>query len=249
MTEALIASIIVSLISFVGAFSLVLTGKIIKKITHFLIALSAGTLLGGAFLHLLPEALEKNHNYHEVFLYFLIGFSSFFVLERILHWRHCHHSGDKKCKVHPVGIMNLFGDGIHNFIDGLLIAGAFAINSHLGISTTIAIIMHEIPQEIGDFGVLIHAGYTAKKALFFNFLSAITAVFGVLCGFLFIDNVSGFNNFLIPFAAGGFLHISASDLVPELHNEKQLNKAIISFLIFIGGLVLMWALANVGHTH
>lgn len=244
--EALIAAIIVSLISLVGVFTLVLTKKLIHKIVYFLIALSAGTLLGGAFFHILPEAIEKNSDIHQVFLIFLIGFASFFVLERILRWRHCHEDSD--CKVHPVGMMNLAGDGMHNFIDGLLIAAAFSADVHLGITATIAIILHEIPQEIGDFGVLIHAGYKPTKALLFNFLSALTAILGVLVGFWLGNNMTGFSDFLLPFAAGGFLHIAASDLVPELHNEKNSTRAAISFLVFILGAGIMWFLAE-GHAH
>ena len=138
--------------------------------------------------------------------------------------------------------MNLIGDGIHNFIDGLIIAASFVINFPLGIATTIAVIAHEIPQELGDFGVLVYGGFTKLKALFFNFLTALTAILGAVIGFFLAGSVEGFVPFLIPFAAGGFIYIAASDLVPELHKEADLKKSILSFIFFLLGIIFMYVI-------
>ena len=163
------ATIVVSLISLAGIITLSLKAKSLNKILLILVGFSVGALMGGAFLHLIPEAVEES-GLSFVSLYVLVGFSAFFVIERFLYWHHCHKEG--RCPVHMFTYMNLIGDGIHNFVDGLIIAASFVINIPFGIVTTIAIIAHEIPQELGDFGVLVYGGFTKFKALFYNFLSA-----------------------------------------------------------------------------
>lgn len=230
-----LANIFVSLLAFVGILTLILKRKIFDKILLLLVSLSAGALMGGAFLHLLPEGFELLGE--QVFIYTLAGFVFFFFVEKVLHWRHCH---DDHCKVHTFAYMNLFGDVVHNFIDGLVVAGAFIIDLHLGIVTTLAVILHEIPQELGDFGVLIHGGFSRLKALLMNFLVALTAVLGGIVGYFFSS--LNFSNYLIPIAAGGFIYISASDLVPEIRKEVNLKKAFYIFGVFILGIVLMFAL-------
>jgi len=230
-----LANIFVSLLAFVGILTLILKRKIFDKILLLLVSLSAGALMGGAFLHLLPEGFELLGE--QVFIYTLAGFVFFFFVEKVLHWRHCH---DDHCKVHTFAYMNLFGDVVHNFIDGLVVAGAFVIDLHLGIVTTLAVILHEIPQELGDFGVLIHGGFSRLKALLMNFLVALTAVLGGIVGYFFSS--LNFSNYLIPIAAGGFIYISASDLVPEIRKEVNLKKAFYIFGVFILGIVLMFAL-------
>ena len=230
-----LANIFVSLLAFVGILTLILKRKIFDKILLLLVSLSAGALMGGAFLHLLPEGFELLGE--KVFIYTLAGFVFFFFVEKVLHWRHCH---DDHCKVHTFAYMNLFGDVVHNFIDGLVVAGAFVIDLHLGIVTTLAVILHEIPQELGDFGVLIHGGFSRLKALLMNFLVALTAVLGGIVGYFFSS--LNFSNYLIPIAAGGFIYISASDLVPEIRKEVNLKKAFYIFGVFILGIVLMFAL-------
>ena len=230
-----LANIFVSLLAFVGILTLILKRKIFDKILLLLVSLSAGALMGGAFLHLLPEGFELLGE--QVFIYTLAGFVFFFFVEKVLHWRHCH---DDHCKVHTFAYMNLFGDVVHNFIDGLVVAGAFIIDLHLGIVTTLAVILHEIPQELGDFGVLIHGGFSKLKALLMNFLVALTAVLGGIVGYFFSS--LNFSNYLIPIAAGGFIYISASDLVPEIRKEVNLKKAFYIFGVFILGIVLMFAL-------
>ncbi len=210
----------------------------LKKITLFLISLSAGVLMGGAFLHLLPEA-SLQMSIDKLFLITLIAFIFFFFMEKVLHWRHCHKG---HCEVHTFGYMNLFGDALHNFIDGLVIAGAFLINVNLGVATTLAIALHEIPQEIGDFGVLIHAGFKRKKALIINYLIALTVVLGGIIGYFLSFYIENVIPYLLPFAAGGFIYISASDLMPEIRKETKLTRSISSFMIFILGLVIMYLL-------
>src|SRR4030042_3621903 len=158
-------------------------------------------------------------------------------MEKLLFWRHCH-KGD--CHHHTFGYMNLVGDSIHNFIDGLVIASTFLVDFNLGIATTMAIALHEIPQEIGDFGVLIHAGFHYKKALIINYIVALTVVLGGIVGYFISFSLHNVIPYLLPFAAGGFIYIAASDLMPEIRKEINLKKSMISFLIFILGIVLMF---------
>jgi len=233
----MISTFIISLISFIGIFTLALKDKLLDKIVLLLVSLSAGALMGGAFLHLLPESVELSEGL-DVFLFVLVGFALFFLIEKVLHWRHCHKG---ECKVHTFTYMNLIGDSIHNFIDGLIMATSFVISIPLGMTTTMAIALHEIPQEIGDFGVLIYGGFTKKKALVLNFLTALTAVLGGLIGFFISNMVENVKLIILPFAAGGFLYIAASDLIPEIRKETSLKKSMIYFGIFIVGIFIMYA--------
>jgi zinc and cadmium transporter len=203
-----------------------------------LVSFSAGTMMGGAFLHLLPEAAE-NFAAKQLNLIVLSSFVFFLLVEKLLHWRHCHK---QNCPVHSFGYINIIGDGVHNLIDGLIIAASFVTSPALGVSTTIAIMFHEIPQEIGDFGVLIHAGFSRKKAIVLNFLSAITSIGGGVLGYFAAGKVDWLANALIPFAAGGFLYIAASDLIPEIRKEKQIKKSIANLIIFSAGIILLYFL-------
>lgn len=232
----LIATAVVSLISLIGIFTFSLNRTVLKKTIMLLVALSAGTMIGGAFLHLLPEAIDAS-NAMSAGLFTITGFAAFFIIERVLHWRHCHEG---KCSVHTFTYMNLIGDGIHNFIDGVVIAVSFIAGIPLGIATTIAIISHEIPQEIGDFAVLIHGGFSRARAIFYNFLSAVTAVLGALFGYFMSSLVGLTIPVLLPIAAGGFIYIAASDLVPELHKEADIKKSLHYFIFFIAGIAFMW---------
>ena len=232
----LLATFIVSLISFVGVVSLALKDKILNKILLILIGLSAGALMGGAFLHLLPEAVEKSSGL-DVYLIVLVGFILFFLIEKVLHWRHCHK---EHCDVHTFHYMNLVGDSIHNFIDGLIMAASYIVSLPLGITTTIAIATHEIPQEIGDFGVLIYGGFSKKKAILLNFVVSLTAVVGGIVGFFVSSHVEDIALFILPFAAGGFIYIAATDLVPEIRKELDMKKYMMTLLVFICGILIMW---------
>lgn len=232
---AVCASLIVSLISLVGIFTLLLKDKLLNRILILLIGFSAGALIGGAFLHLLPEALEQADS-HIVFLYLIVGFVFFFILEKYLHWRHCHKG---VCTVHTFTYLNLIGDSIHNFIDGLVIGASFLVSIKFGIITTLALILHEIPQEIGDFGVLVYGGFSRAKALYYNFITALTCVLGTIAGYLISGQSLNFSPFLLPFSAGGFIYIAACDLVPELHKESELKKSAFSVLTFLSGILFI----------
>ena len=236
--EIFAATLVVCFVSLAGIAYLWVKPKTLDRITVFLVALSAGVLMGDAFIHLLPESVEENGA--EFFsLAFLASFSFFFLLERVVKWHHCH---DTKCKVHSFAYVNLVGDAIHNFIDGLIIAASFLASAPLGFATTVAVIAHEIPQELSDFGVLVYAGFSKRKALAYNFLSSLTALAGALIGFYAASGVAWIQAFLLPFAAGGFVYIASSDLVPELHKQDNQAKAIIAFAVFLLGLAVMYAL-------
>jgi len=231
-----LATFIVSLISFVGVVTLALKDKILNKILLILIGLSAGALMGGAFLHLLPEAVEKSTGLN-VYLFVLIGFILFFLIEKVLHWRHCHKG---ECDVHTFHYMNLVGDSIHNFIDGLIMAASFVVSIPLGITTTIAIATHEIPQEIGDFAVLLYGGFSKKRAIILNFVIALTAVLGGIVGYFVSYLIENIVLFILPFAAGGFIYIAATDLVPEIRKELDMKKYMATLFVFICGILIMW---------
>lgn len=239
----LLSVLFISAISFIGVFTLAWKKSKMHGVLSSLVALAAGTMMGTAFLHLLPEAAE-NLDSHQLFMMVLASFITFFIVEKFLHWRHCH---EDNCNTHSFGYMNLLGDGIHNFLDGLIIAAAYAGSVELGIATTLAVILHEIPQEIGDFGVLIKAGYTVKRALFLNFLGALTAVAGGVVGFALAGQAEGFVTILTPFAAGSFLYIAATDLLPQLQEEKHPQKSLQSLGIFLLGVALMFVLQLVTH--
>jgi zinc and cadmium transporter len=236
----ILATIIVSLISFVGVITLILKKTLLNKILLVLIGLSAGALMGGAFLHLLPETVENAEKFNvdliDLFLFVIVGFIIFFIIEKVLHWRHCHKG---ECEMHTFTYMNLIGDSIHNFIDGLIMAASFIISAPLGITTTIAISAHEIPQEIGDFGVLIYGGFSKKKALTLNFLVALTAVFGGVIGYFISTKIENIVLYILPFAAGGFIYIAATDLVPEIKKELNMKRYMATLIIFILGILIM----------
>lgn len=234
----ILASLATSLLSFIGVLFLSFSVERLKRLLMFLVSLSAGTLLGDAFLHLLPEAVEGMENSMFVWSGVLAGIILFFSLEKIIHWRHCH---EPNCQNHPrtLGIMNLVGDGLHNLIDGMIIAGSFLVDVRLGVITTIAVISHEIPQEIGDFGVLIHAGFKSKKALWFNFISGSFSVLGAIIAIIIGAYFDNFINFIIPITAGGFIYIASSDLIPELKKDVRLSKTLKQLLGILLGLALM----------
>jgi len=235
---SIISVLIICLLSVVGVLGLLLKHEALNKVLIFLISFSAGSLIGSAFLHILPDVIADGRPALDSFVYLLVGFCFFFVLERFLRWRHCH---EEECDTHEhLGWMNLAGGSIHNFIDGMVIASAFAVNPALGWPVAFSIIFHEIPHELGDFGVLIYSGFKKGTALLYNFISAAFAILGVFAVFFLFGASQSFQNFLLPAAAGGFIYIAASDLVPELHREKNNTKAVFSFLVFILALVFMY---------
>lgn len=234
----LISVLFVSVLSFSGALIFLIRGIWLRRVTMLLVSFSVGALIGGAFFHLLPESLELIEDPLVVFWYVIGGFSVFFAMERILHWHHCHDV-DHQDHSH-IGYMNLIGDGVHNFIDGLVIASAFAAGPAIGVPVVISIILHEIPQEISDFGVLLYAGFSKVKALWYNFLSAIISVAGVLIGWLLLESYASLLPILLAFAAGGFIYIASSDLIPELNKHRSARQASSSFAVFIVAVVFMY---------
>ncbi len=238
---SLISVLIVSLVSLIGIFALRLESRKFKDKLLYLVSFAAGALFGDALIHLLPEAVEEYGFSLQISIYLILGIITFFIVEKFIHWRHCHIPYSKN-HTHPFAIMNLIGDGIHNFIDGLIIASSYILSIPLGIATTLAVILHEIPQEIGDFSILIHGGFKRGKALFLNFLTATLSFLGVIVAILLSNLLTDINKFLIPFAAGGFIYIAGSDLIPELHKEVETKKSIIQLLAFILGIVIMISL-------
>lgn len=232
----LLATVVNGLVALAGAATLVMKKKSFESIIGLLVAFSTGTLLSGAFFHLISESAEEL-TLEVALVYVVFGFSLFFILERVLQWHHCHEG---KCDVHPMTYLILIGDGIHNFIDGVVIAASFIVNIPLGILTTFMILSHEIPQELGDFAVLVRGGFGRKKALAYNLLSQATCVLGGIAGFFAAGLFSSMSP-VLAFAAGGFIYISASDLIPELHKEKKLSNAVNSFAVFLVGVLFMFA--------
>ncbi len=230
LTWIILVTLINGLLAFVGALFLLLPKKNLDKILIFLVAFTTGALLGGAFFHFLPESLEKLSLIKTTTLT-ISGFILFLFLEKILHWHHCHNG---ECDNHQFTYLLLYGDGLHNFIDGLIIASSFIISIPFGIITSLLVISHELPQEISDFGVLVYGGLSRGKALIYNFLSQLTAVLGGIIGYFFLPLEQAI--FLLPIAAGGFLYIAIADLIPEIFKEKNLVKIILNLIFILAGL-------------
>jgi len=239
-TYTIVSVLLVSIISLVGIVTLSFPKALLKKILLFLVSFATGALFGGVFFHLLPEAADDGWNL-AISLYILAGIILFFVFEKFIRWRHCHEPTNDE-HPHHLAPMNLLGDGIHNFTDGLIIAGSYLVSVPLGMATTLAVVFHEIPQEIGDFGILIYAGYSIKKALILNFLIALTAFLGAIVTLIISSKIGNISSILVPFAAGGFIYIAGSDLLPELHKEVILWKSFLQLISFLLGIALMAAL-------
>lgn len=237
----LISVLIVSLISFIGVFTISLKAEKLRKILIYIVAFSAGALFATAFLHLIPEVVEKTGFNLRIPFFILLGIILFFIIEKIVCWNHCHIPITKD-HVHPFAIMNLVGDAFHNFLDGLVIAASYLVSIPLGITTTIAVVLHEVPQEISDFGILLYGGFSKRKALLINFATALTAVLGAVVGLFLFRFISGIEFVLVPIAAGGFIYIAGSDLIPELHKEFQLKKSVWQLIAFILGILVIAAL-------
>ena len=237
--------IIVSLISLVGIITIIIKHKKIDDFLHLAVAFSAGALLGDAFLHLIPESFEIISNKITISFLIITGIMIFFVLEKFVNWRHCHvpTSHDHP---HPYTYTNLIGDALHNFTDGIVIGSSYLVSIPLGIATTFAVVLHEIPHELGNFGVLIHGGFKPKKALFLNFLTALTSILGAILVLLVGTYLKDYTNLIIPITAGGFIYIASSDLIPEIHKEIDIKKSIMQFVAIILGVASMWLLLFLG---
>ena len=236
--------IAISLISIIGILTISMNKKLLNKVLILLVSLSAGVLIGDAFLHLIPEATVDGMSIN-ISIMILLGITLFFILEKFIHWRHCHVHPSKS---HPksYAIMNLVGDAFHNLLDGIIIAGSYMVDIKLGMATTLAVILHEIPQEVGDFGVLLHAGFKKGKAILFNFLTALTAILGAVITLIVGSNISTLPEYLIPLTAGGFIYIAASDLIPQIHHHHKkdikLGQSLLELGIFILGILMMYGI-------
>lgn len=229
----------VSLVSLVGIFTLSLSRERLNSIMHLLVSFAVGSLLGGAFIHLLPEIYTKPDSIDiQSSLLILSGILIFFMLEKLVRWRHCHNVDCVEHTQHLVP-MNLVGDSLHNFIDGIIIAGAFQIDIQVGLAATLAVTFHELPQEIGDFGVLLHGGLSVRRALVYNFLTGLTSLIGAAIALVIGGVAESFASGLLPVATGGFIYIAGSDLIPELHSFDDPKKTIGQLIFIVLGILIM----------
>lgn len=238
---SLVSVLIVSCASVFGVLTIVFRQYYLKGFLLFMVSFAAGTLLGDVFLHLLPELISECRFSLAIGLNIILGILIFFALEKVIHWRHCHLPETKE-HTHPLAMMNLVGDALHNFIDGALIAGSYLLSLPVGIATTIAVLFHEIPQEMGDFSVLLHSGMKVKKALFLNFMSALSAFLGLLLVLAVGVDVQTTVKVIIPITIGGFLYIANADLIPELHKDVKVSNSIIQLFSIILGVAVMGGL-------
>ena len=241
----LVATILVSLSSFIGIFTISLNEKTLHKMLTVLVAYSAGTILGAALFDLLPEAVEL---VDEALVYPIIafGFVFFLLLERTLYWYHGHghghEFGNEDGVTKDFAYLNLLGDFIHNFIDGMIIAASFANSATLGVASAIAVVFHELPQEMGDYGILIYAGVERKRALILNSLASVSVVVGGIFGSFFIGMVENLEGYMVAFSAGAFIFLSAGELIPEMHEENDRGRALIQLAVLILGMLTIYML-------
>ena len=242
--QTLVACLIVSLCSLTGAFALWMSIDALKRIVPILVALAVGVLLGDAFIHLIPDAIERYDSVSEICLIVLISVFGFFILEKLVRWRHDHRVKfpPQNSEVPPLATMNLFGDAIHNFVDGILIAGSFIVDPLLGLTTTMTVVIHEFPQEIGDIGALLHGGFKPRKAILYNFYCSLSVVPGAIFTLLLSQIANSSLVVLLPIAAGGFIYIAASDLIPVLHEHSSVRHAAAQIAAFAVGIACMQSL-------
>ena len=235
-----------SLTSLVGILFLSMNEERLKRMVFVLVSVAVGALFGDVFIHILPELYKNSISPLTISMFVLIGILVFFILEKFLRWHH-HHGVDEESyhsiqENSHIGYINLVSDGVHNFIDGVFIGIAYLVAIPVGIATTIAVLLHELPQEIGDFGILIHSGFSKKKALLLNILSASGAILGAILALLLGSNVEEFATPILALTAGTFVYIAGSDLVPELHKISDIKKSTIQLLAVVIGIVLMYLL-------
>lgn len=248
------STLIVSIISITGIFFLAMRTDKLQKIVFVLVSFAVGALLGNVFFHLLPESFEVIESNTVIAVLVMAGILVFFVMEKFLHWHHGHKIEDIH-QQHPksYGYISLFADGVHNFTDGILIAAGWMASPEIGIATTLAVILHEIPQEISDFGILIHAGFTAKKAILLNFYAALAAVLGNVITLMLGTSFEMLAVYVLPVAAGGFIYLAGTDLMPELNKDRSKLNSVIQLIMIIAGLLLMYVVmgdhSHTGHVH
>ncbi|MEM2122841.1 MAG: ZIP family metal transporter [Candidatus Bathyarchaeia archaeon] len=250
---SLAAVISISLLSLLGLFFISLKDEVMHIFLFYLVSFACGAILGAAYFDLIPESVELL-GLERAIPYTVLGFVFFYFLERSLYWFHGHghlhgegrvevNDLDDRLGVKSFAYLNLIGDGVHNLIDGMIIGASFIISISSGLVASMAVVFHELPQEIGDFAVLLYGGVEKVKALAFNFTTALTGVIGVLVAH-FIFSSAYFLGLLVGFAGGGFTYISAAELIPELQRERSLAKSGIQFLLFILALLTIWGLVG-----
>lgn len=241
LVAILLGGVLMSAIALVGSVTFLIPEQKLDRIVRPLVAFAAGSLLGGAFFHMLPASLESGLGPSEAGLWVMAGFTSFLALEQFLHWHHCHRPVTD-CK-EPLTYLILIGDGLHNFVGGLGVGGTMLVDVRLGVAAWLAAAAHEIPQELGDFGVLVHGGWDRRRALLLNLLSGLAFLAGGLVAYAASATIDV--KILVPFAAGNFIYIGASDLVPEVNRQRDASLSIVHFTSFVGGLVLLWGVRAV----
>ncbi|MCX6808033.1 MAG: ZIP family metal transporter [Patescibacteria group bacterium] len=248
----LISILLICLISLAGIIALLWHENLVRKILLLLVSFAVGAMFGDAFIHIIPEIfsnvtvanMENNNLLASALL--LGGILLFFIIEKFLRWQHCHHLPNDDChrhNVHPVAIISLVGDGVHNFLDGVLIAASYLVSFPIGMATTLAVLLHEIPQEIGDFATLVHAGFSVKKAALFNFMFACMAFVGGISVLLIGPEIGVIKTILLPLTAGGFIYIAGSDLIPMLHERNTLWTSVLQIIFIIFGISIMLAMS------
>ena len=236
------SGLLMSAIALSGSITLILKEQTLNKILLPLVAFAAGSLIGGAFFHMLPISIEQIDNTNFVFLFVALGFLSFLALEQFMHWHHCHRRPEDQKE--PFTYLILIADGLHNFIGGLAVGGVFLIDIKLGISTWLAAAAHEIPQELGDFAVLLKGGWKKRKALLFNVISGLSFLAGGIVVYFASAKLELSTDFLIPFGAGNFIYIGASDLIPQVNKEATVKGNIVHYISFLTGLLLLYVLSR-----
>ena len=250
---ALASVVLVSLISLIGVIALSLRAEMLCKTLFLLVGLATGALFGDALIHLIPEALESGAGETRTALLIMSGILFFFILEKVFLWRHSHleqAESRESMSAHdhspkPLAPLVLVADFIHNLLDGVIIGASFLVSIPVGVSTTLAVILHEIPQEIGDFGLLIHAGWSKGKALLWNFLSALSAVIGAVIALSVGTSGEGFIPAASALTAGAFIYIAGSDLVPEMHKTASPARSAAQVASILAGFALMYLLTLV----
>nr|MDO8086026.1 ZIP family metal transporter [Candidatus Sigynarchaeum springense] len=272
---AFVLIFVIGCMSLVGVFFLSIKEKTLDKILFYLVAFATGTIISTAVFDLIPESIHGfeelvsqgffiEEDIFLVFIFVMSGFITFFVLERFIYWFHghahkeekekfvCHDTSGKQVEIEQesgkgrnIALLNLVGDCLHNLLDGIIIMVSFLQNIGLGIIVTIAVFIHELPQEIGDFGILLYGGLTKKKALLFNFMSAMVAMLGGAIALGLSSIIGSFNTFFLGFSAGGFIYIGAVELMPELLKEKNLKRSILQSIIFFAGIATVFILLRI----
>ena len=236
--------LLVSLIPVLGIVFLCISEELVRRSILFFVSFSTGALLGDVFIHMIPE-MGENVAFQKDMYAILFGIVASFAIEKVIHWRHCHvlPSGpDDHSHIHPMGPLNLIGDTIHNFIDGLIIAASYVVSISVGISTTLAVVLHEIPHEVGNFAVLVHSGYSRKKAVLFTIYAQMSAIVGVILFLLARSSLTTLSAYMLPLAAGNFVYIAGSDLIPELHKETGLRHVFIQLFGMTLGILVMFSI-------